>query len=181
MRAGWKQSKYGDGDEYAHGATKLALRGSVPALLRGAVFAAGVGYAGDAPFAILPDHVEEIGAAVVDFAVDVEVEGRPDDGEVVVDFDEGVVDTLFDFGGAGDGDLAGEIFEGHLHGFAVAHQDHDPAGEGGLPDSGGVARGHAGEHRLDGGEDGLFIRRVGGVKCQGREGGECKYECTAHG
>ena len=65
------------------------------------IVAAGVGDAGDEPLAVLADEVEEVGAAVLDFAVDEEVEGRPDDGEIVVDFDERVVDPLFDLLGAG--------------------------------------------------------------------------------
>jgi hypothetical protein len=148
---------------------------AVPALFSRAVVAAGVGDAGDEPLAVLTDEVEEVGAAVLDFAVDEEVEGRPDNGEVVVDFDERVVDPLFDLLGvcAGLADAGGEVFEGHLRGLAVAHEDHDSAGECRLLDGCGVTRGHAGEHGLDGGEDCLIVRAVGGraVESEREEGG----------
>ena len=126
-----------------------------------AVFAAGVGYAGDEPFAIDADEVEEIGAAVVDFAVDEKFKGRPDDGEVVVDADEGVVDALF------DGLLCRACRRGRRKlrwssgGLAVAHEDHGGAGDGGGLDGCCVAVGHAVEDAVDGGEDGVFFWRCG--------------------
>jgi len=144
----------------------VSCRLSVAGLFCGAVFAAGVGYAGDEPFAVGADEVEEVGAAVVDFAVGEEVEGGPDYGEVVVDADEGVVDALFDLGwglrGAGTGNAVGEAVGGHLAGVAVAHEDHSGSGDEGGLDSGGVAVGHAGEEGVDGNEDGLFFRSLGG-------------------
>ena len=127
-------------------------------LLCWAVFATSVGYAGDEPFAIFADEVEEIGAAVVDFAVDEEVEGCPDNGEVVVDADEGVVDSLFNLSGAGASYSFGEGLEGHLRGLAVAHQDHGTAWEQGLFDCRSVAFGHAIEHGFDGSQDRLLFR-----------------------
>ena len=117
-------------------------------LLGWAVVAAGVGYARDQPFAVFADEVEEIGAAVVDFAVDEEVEWSPDYSEVVVDTDERVVDTLFDLFGSGAPDAFGEGVEGHLGGIAVAHEHHRAAGQEGLFDRGCVAFGHAVEHGL---------------------------------
>ena len=51
--------------------------------------------------AVLADEIEEVGSAVVYLVVDEEVVGGPDDGEIVVDADEGVVDLLFDMGRAG--------------------------------------------------------------------------------
>src|ERR1700761_2284270 len=154
------------------------------ALFSCAVVAAGVGYAGDEPLAVLADEVEEVGAAMLDLAVDEEVERRPDDGEIVVDFDERVVDALFDLLGAGLADAGGEVFEGHLRGLAVAHEDHDSAGEGRLFDGGGVTRGHAGEHGLDGGEDRL-VRGIGrscveGERAEGGQDGQGGDE-SAHG
>ena len=107
---------------------------------------------------------------MVDFAVDEEVEGSPDDGEVVVDADERVVDAFLDVGGSGLADALGEGFEGHLGGLAVAHQDHGSAGERGLLDGGSVTLGHAVEERLDGGEDGLLFGGCG-VECWGEQGG----------
>ena len=112
------------------------------------------------------DEVEEVGAAVVDFAVGEEVEGCPDDGEIVVDADERVVDAFFDLsgrlGGAGFTDAVGEAVGGHLAGVAVAHEDHGGSGDEGGLDGGGVAVGHAGEEGVDGSEDGLFFGRLGG-------------------
>jgi hypothetical protein len=140
-----------------------------------AVVAAGVGYAGDEPLAVLADEIEEVGTTVLDFAVDEEVEGRPDDGEIVVDADERVVNSLLDLLCAGFTDTRGEILEGHLSGFAVAHQDHDAVGKRGLPDGGGVALRHAIEHSVHRGEDCLFvcgIGRSGGVECEREEGGK---------
>ena len=138
-----------------------------------AVVAAGVGYAGDEPLAILADEIEEVGATVLDFVIDQEVEGRPDDGEIVVDADERVVDSLFDLLCARFTDTRGEILEGHLSGFAVAHQDHDAVGKRGLPDGGGIARRHAGEHGLDGRENGLIVWSGGSIGVEGEreEGG----------
>ena len=72
-------------------ATKPAVAISLD-LFPWAVAAAGVGDACDAPLAILADEVEEVGAAVGDLAIDQEVEGRPDEGEIVVDLDQRVVD-----------------------------------------------------------------------------------------
>lgn len=149
-------------------------------LFGGTVFAACVGYAGDEPLAVGADEVEEIGAAMIDFAVDEKVEGSPDYGEVVVDADERVVNTLFDLGGGLGGarasDAVGEVVGGHLAGVAVSHEDHGGSGnEGGL-DGGGVAVGHAGEESVDGSEDGLFFGSLGwGLGVEGDEekgGGE---------
>src|ERR1700759_4952812 len=102
------------------------------ALFSCAVVAAGGGGAGAETLGVLADEVEGVGAAWLDFAVDEKVEGRPDDGEIVVDFDERVVDALFDLLGvcAGLADAGGEVFEGHLRGLAVAHEDHVSAGGG---------------------------------------------------
>ena len=136
-------------------------------LFRWAVFAAGIGDAGDEPFAAGADEVEEVGSAVVDFAVGVEVEGGPDDGEIVVDLDERVVDALLDLGFAGLAYAVGEGFDGHLGGLAVAHEDHGCARDCRRLDGGCVARGHAGEHGVDGGEDGVFFG------CGGVEAGSC--------
>src|ERR1700756_972415 len=122
-------------------------------LFGGTVFAACVGYGSDEPLAVGANEVEEIGAAVIDLAVDEEVEGCPDYGQVVVDADERVVNALFDLrgrlGGAGAADSAGEVVAGHLAGFAVAHEDEDCSGEQGFFDGSGVAVGHAGEHGVD--------------------------------
>ena len=126
----------------------------------------GVGDAGDEPFAIDADEIEEVGAAVVDLAVDEEVEGRPDDGEVAVDVDDGRVDAFFDAGGGGAGDALGEGGEVHLRGLAVAHEDERASGQKRQLDGDGVAAGHAVEEGMDGGEDGLV---VGG----GGVGGQC--------
>jgi hypothetical protein len=151
-------------------------------LFCGAVVAAGVGYAGDEPLAVLADEVEEVGAAVLDLAVDEEVEGRPNDGEIVIDTDERIVDSLLDLLGAGFTDMRGEVLEGHLSGLAVAHQDHDAVGKRGLADGGGIALRHAGEHRLDGGEDGLIFVCRDGVEGEREEGSEEWQggECAAH-
>ena len=141
-----------------------------------AVVAAGVGYARDEPLAILADEIEEVGATVLDLAIDQEVEGRPDDGEVVVDADERVVDSLLDLLCAGFTDTRGEILEGHLSRFAVAHQDHDAVGKRGLPDGGGIALRHAIEHGVHRGEDCLFVRGIGWSGGVEREREECGKE-----
>jgi len=134
-------------------------------LFGGAVFAAGVGYAGDEPFSVGADEVEEIGAAVVDLAVGEEVKGSPDYGEVVVDADEGIVDALFYLRGrlgcAGFTDSVGEAVGGHLAGVAVAHEDHGCSGDEGGLDGGGVAVGHAGEESVHWSEDSLFFWSLG--------------------
>ena len=144
----------------------------------GAGFAAGVGDRGDEPLAVLADEVEEIGAAVVDFAVAEKFEGRPDDGEVVVDANERIVDALFDLCGSGVGEVRGEVVEGHADGLAVAHQDQGAAGEQRRADGGGVAMGHAVEQGLHGRENGLFFRS-GGVGGERDEDAEQENETEA--
>ena len=112
---------------------------------------------------------------MIDFAVDEEVEGRPNYGEIVVDADERVVDALCDFGGAGVSGMADALGEGvgcHLAGCAVAHEDHGGSGDEGLFDDGGVALGHAVEHGIDGSEDGLLFRGLR-VERGGEEAGGC--------
>ncbi len=87
----------------------------------GAGGGSGVGDGGDEPLAVDLHEVEEVGATVVGLAVDEEGERGPDDGEVVVDADEGVVDALFNvrlnagFGGLAD--ALGEGFDGELGGL----------------------------------------------------------------
>ena len=120
---------------------------------------------------------------MVDFAVDEEVEGGPDDGEIVVDADERIVNALFDLGGSGTADAIGEGVGGHLAGFAVAHEDHSGSGDEGFFDCCGIAFGHALEHRLDGSEHGLLFRCLSlerggqdaGDGCSGEEAGQTKY------
>jgi hypothetical protein len=63
-------------------------------LVGGAVFASGVGDAGDTPLPFGANKVEEVGAAMIDLAIQKEVKGRPDDGEIVVDADNGIVDSF---------------------------------------------------------------------------------------
>jgi len=108
---------------------------------------------------------------VVNFSVDEEVEWSPDDGEIVVDADERVVDALFYLGWwlrcAGAAYAVGEGVGGHLAGGAVAHEDHGGAGNEGGFDGCGVAFGHAVEHGFDGSEDGLLF---GGLRLKG---GDC--------
>ena len=112
---------------------------------------------------------------MVDFAVDVEVEGSPDDGKVV-DLDERVVDALLDLGFAGLAYAVGEGFDGHLGGLAVAHEDHRRAGDPRQLDSGCVACGHACEHGVDGGQEGVFVG-CGGVQ----RGGCCADASEGYG
>ena len=112
---------------------------------------------------------------MVDFAVDEEVEGSPDYGEIVVDADEWVVNALFDFGGAGVGGMADAVGEGigcHLAGRAVAHEDHGRSGNEGIFDDDGIPFGHPVEHGFDWDEDGLLC---GGLRVEqgGEEAGGC--------
>lgn len=158
-----------------------------------AVFAAGVGYAGDEPFAIDADEVEEIGAAVVDFAVGEKFKRRPDDGEVVVDADEGVVNALFDRGLFGVAsrlaEAVGKSLDGHLVRLAVAHEDHVGGGDGGGFDGCSVTAGHAVEELVDRGEDCVFLwrcRERAGMRQNGCDQGcgESREEdraCWGHG
>ena len=139
----------------------------VAASFCGAGFGAGVGDAGDEPFSVYADHVEEVGAAVVDFAVDQEVKGCPDHGKIVVDADERIVNALFYLVFAGLADTLGKSFEGHLRRFAVAHEHHGSAGECGSFDRRGISFRHAVEHGVDGSEYCLLIGGLG-------EGGEAK-------
>ena len=127
-------------------------------LLCRAVFAAGVGYAGNEPFTVFADEVEEVGAAMVDFPVDEEVKGSPYDCEIVVDADEWVVDSFLNLRGARSAYSLSERVEGHLRGLAVAHQNHGSTGEQGLFDCRRIAFGHAVEHRFDRSQDRLLFR-----------------------
>src|SRR5215469_1678641 len=145
----------------------------VPLLCR-AVFSAGVGYTGDKPFSVLPHEIEEIGSAVVNLAVDEEIERRPYYSEVVVDADERIVNALFDVRGTRLSYAIGKGFEGHLDGLAVAHEHHGSAGESGLLDGSCVALCHPIEHGLDGGEDSLFFWCCG-TQCRGEGAGE--HDC----
>ena len=145
-------------------------------LFRCAVFSSGIGYACDQPLSVFADEVEEVGAAVVDFAVDEEVEWSPDYGEVVVDADERVMDALFNFGGAGMGGVADAVGEGigcHLSGRAVAHQDHSRSGDEGIFDDCGVALGHAVEHGVDWNKDSLLSRSLCGERGWGKGSRGC--------
>ena len=154
-------------------------------LLRRAVFAAGVGDAGDRPFAVGFDEIEEVGAAVVDLAVDEEVEGRPDYSQIVVDLDERIVDALFDLSLAGFADAIGEVFNGHFGGFAVTHEDENRGRQRGGLDGRCVAVGHAVEHGVDGGENRIFLRGGGRERdCEGAKaerGCDCGSEAEGHG
>jgi len=94
---------------------------------------------------------------VVDLAINEEIKRSPDYGEVVIDVDEWIVNAFFDLRFAGLAYALGERFKGHLRGFAVAHEHHGSAGECGGLDRSGVSFGHAVEHGLDGGEDGLLV------------------------
>ena len=136
------------------------------------VLSAGVGYAGDTPFAAVADKVEEVGSAVVDLPVAQKLKRGPDHGEVVVDPDEGIVDALLDLRRSGAADAFGEGVDGHLGRLSVAHEDQDTTGEPRLLDRGGVALCHAVEHGLHGGEDGLLFGG-GGEGKRRQENTEC--------
>lgn len=146
-------------------------------------FAAGVGDGGDQPLAVLADEREEVRAAVVFLAVDEDIEGRPDDGEVMIDADEGLVDALLDTRGGWLGDALGEGLEGHLQGLAFAHEGERSAREERRADGGGIAVGHAIEESVNRREDGLLLVGRSGCVQSGAEGGEEKEraERLGHG
>lgn len=132
----------------------------------------GVGDAGNHPFSVLTDEIEEICSAVIDLAVDQKVERGPDYGEVVVDAHQRIVYALFDVRSAGSADPFGEGVEGHLGGLAVAHEDHGAAGQSWFFDSCGAAFRHAVKHCLYGSKDGLLFR-CRSVERGREEAGEC--------
>ena len=97
-------------------------------LLRGAVHTSGGSEGGDLPPAVLLGEIEEISAAVIEFAIDEEVEGRPDDGQVVVDADLWIVDPFLDVCGSGGCYAIGEVLYGDLAEGALLHQDKNSTG-----------------------------------------------------
>ena len=70
-------------------------------LLNCTLFRSGIGYAGDEPLAAGLHQVEEVGSAVVRFAVHQKLEGRPDHGQVVIGAHQGIVNALFHMSFAG--------------------------------------------------------------------------------
>src|SRR5271168_2116745 len=81
-------------------------------LVRGAVLPAGVRDRDDRPSAVRLNEIEEIAAAVVEVAVYEEVQGCPDDGQVVVDAYVRIVDAFLDVRGSGGRYAIGEILNG---------------------------------------------------------------------
>ena len=92
-----------------------------------AIFASCICDAGDNPFTVGMNKVEQVRSAMVHLAIDQKLEGRPDDGEIVVDPDERIMNALFDFGGSRLADPCCEILKSHLSWLAVPHQDHRAA------------------------------------------------------
>jgi hypothetical protein len=128
------------------------------ALFRRAVFCAGVGDAGDHPFSVDANHIEEICSAVIDFSIDQKVEWRPYDGEIVVDPDEWIVNAFFNLRLTGFTYELREGIEGHLCGLAVAHEHHCATGKRRRFNGHGIPLRHAIKHGMDGGKHGLLVR-----------------------
>ena len=66
------------------------------ALLTRTILPPGIGDAGNQPFAVCADKVEQVRAAVVDLAVHQEIEWGPDHGQIVIDAHQRIVNALLD-------------------------------------------------------------------------------------
>src|SRR5882757_8591431 len=120
-----------------------------PPLFHGTGLRSCIGYAGDEPLAAGLHEVEEIGAAVVRFAVDQKLEGRPDHGEVIICSHQRIVNALFQVGLTWLAEVIGKGVYGHLLRLAVSHEHQYGSRQGRGFDGGWVPVRHAVKHGMD--------------------------------
>lgn len=126
-------------------------------LVRGAICSGCGGERDYLPFAVFLVETEEIPAAVIELAVYVEIKGRPDDGQVVVDLDLRIVNAFFDVCGSGGRYAIGPKLDCELAQDTILHDDENSAGQPGSLDGGRIAMRHAVEHGLCRSKDSLFV------------------------
>ena len=126
-------------------------------LVRGAVRAGSGSERDNLPFAVFLVETEEIPAAVIELAVYVEIKGRPDDSQVMVDADLRIVNAFFDVCGSGGRYAIGPKLDCELAQDAILHHDENSAGQPGSLDGGRIAMRHAVEHGLCRSKDSLFV------------------------
>ena len=102
----------------------------------------------DLPSAIFLVEIEEIPAAMIQLAIDIEVKGGPDHGQVVVDVDLRIVDALLDVRGPGCRYAIGPKLDGELAQDAILHHNENSAWEPGSLDGCSITMRHSIEHRL---------------------------------
>src|ERR1700683_3201136 len=95
-----------------------------PGLLGIAILASCICDAGDDPFTVGMDEVEQVCPAMVHFAVDQKLEGSPHYTQIVIDPHQRIVNALFDLSGSRLADPCREILKGHLRWLAAPHQHH---------------------------------------------------------
>jgi hypothetical protein len=98
-------------------------------LVRGAVPTGGGSERDDLPSAVLFVEAEEISAAMIELAIDEEVEGSPDERQIVVDLDLRIVDPFLDVRSSRGRHAVGEILYRDLPEVAPPPppQEHCPA------------------------------------------------------
>ena len=111
----------------------------------------------DLPFAVFLVETKEIPAAVIELAVYVEIKGRPDDGQVVVDLDLRIVNAFFNVCGSGGCYAIGPKLDCELAQDAILHNDENSAGQPGSLDGDGIAMRHAVEHGLRRSKNSLVV------------------------
>ena len=131
-------------------------------LVRGAVRAGSGSERDNLPFAVFLVETEEITAAVIELAVYVEIKGRPDDSQVMVDADLRIVNAFFDVCGSGCRYAIGPKLDSELTQDAILHHDENSAGQPGSLDGCSITMRHSIEHGLYRNKDSrfVFIRRA---------------------
>ena len=117
-------------------------------LVRGAVRAGSGGERDDLPFTVFLVEIKEVPAAMIELAVDEEIEGRPDDGQIVVDADLRIVDAFFDVGGPRGRYAIGPKLYCELAQNAILHHDENSARQPRSLDGRSITMRHSIEHRL---------------------------------
>src|SRR5580704_16093069 len=100
---------------------------------------AGIGNAGDYPFSLDAYEVEQVCSTVIDLPIHQKVEGRPHNGEIVIDPNKWIVNAFFNLCRTGSTYALREGFKRHLRGLAVAHQHHRATWQRGRLDRRGIS------------------------------------------
>jgi len=124
-------------------------------LVRGAVPTGGGSERDDLPSAVLFVEAEEISAAMIELAIDEEVEGSPDFRQIVVDPDLRIVDPFLDVRGSRR-HAVGEVLYRHLPEVALHRHHKNTTRHPGSLDGRRIPMRHAVEHGLHRSQDSRF-------------------------
>jgi hypothetical protein len=125
-------------------------------LVRGAVPTGGGSERDDLPSAVLFVEAEEISAAMIELAIDEEVEGSPDDRQIVVDPDLRIVDPFLDVRGSRGRHAVGEVLYRDLPQVALHRHHKNTTRQPGSLDGRRIPMRHAVEHGLHRSQDSRF-------------------------